>query len=402
MHMKKILFTVNTLGRAGAEMALLELLRRLEGMEYEIFLYVIMGQGEMIDQVPSYVRLLNSSFHPHSVLSREGKNGMRKTVCRAFLRNGGWIRKLRWMKISYSSMKRQGKIQLDKLLWRVVADGAQRFEEKFDLAVAWLEGASVYYVADHVKAARKCGFIHTDYEKAGYTKEMDQGCWDKFEYIFAVSKEAREHFLAVYPQYTSRTEVFYNLLNREAIRRKGSTGAGFTDNYEGRRLLTVGRLAFQKAYDIAIDAMKLLKDSGQKVRWYVLGEGDQRKTLEKKIDMLGLQEDFVLVGAVENPYPYYAQADIYVHATRHEGKSLAIQEAQILGCAIIASDCNGNREQIVNGHDGILCELTPAGIADSILHLLEDEEKRKALGRRAAEKNEEQEQELQMFLKLLE
>ena len=46
--MKKILFTVNTLGRAGAETALLELLRRLEGCGYEISLYVIMGQGEMV------------------------------------------------------------------------------------------------------------------------------------------------------------------------------------------------------------------------------------------------------------------------------------------------------------------------------------------------------------------
>lgn len=400
--MKKILFTVNTLSRAGAETALLELLRRLEGAGYGLYLYVIMGQGELIDQLPPYVKLLNPSFNPHSVLSRKGKSGLVKTVCRAFFRNGGCFRKLRCMRINYSSMKSRGKIQADKLLWRVAADGAVRFEENFDLAVAWLEGASAYYVADYVKAARKCGFIHIDYESAGYTKEMDQGCWDKFDRIFAVSDEAKEHFLAVYPQYTSKMDVFHNLLNAEAIRMKGSAGTGFTDGYEGRRLLTVGRLTFQKAYDIAIDAMKILKDSGQKVRWYVLGEGNQRKALEKKIAMLGLEEDFILAGAVDNPYPYYTQADIYVHATRFEGKSIAIQEAQILGCAIIASDCNGNKEQIVNGQDGILCELTPDGIADSILKLLDDEEKRKTLGRRASEKNKEQEQELRMFLKLLE
>ena len=69
------------------------------------------------------------------------------------------------------------------------------------------------------------------------------------------------------------------------------------------RLLTVGRLTYQKAYDVAIDAMKRLKDAGQRARWYVLGEGDQRKTLERKIAALGLKDDFVLLGAVENPYP---------------------------------------------------------------------------------------------------
>lgn len=43
--MKKILFVINTLGWAGAETALLELLRRLDAEEYEISLYVLLGQG---------------------------------------------------------------------------------------------------------------------------------------------------------------------------------------------------------------------------------------------------------------------------------------------------------------------------------------------------------------------
>ena len=177
---------------------------------------------------------------------------------------------------------------------------------------------------------------------------------------------------------------------------------GFSDGYEGLRLLTVGRLTYQKAYDVAIEAMRLLKDKGWRVRWYVLGEGDQRRSLEKKIHALGLEEDFVLLGAVENPYPYYAQADLYLHATRFEGKSIAIQEAQTLGCAVIASDCNGNREQIEEGVDGMLCALTPQGIAESAAMLLSDGERRKALGRAAARKDMNQGRELEEFLKLLE
>lgn len=43
----------------------------------------------------------------------------------------------------------------------------------------------------------------------------------------------------------------------------------------------------------------------------------------------------------------------------YEGKSIAIQEAQTLGCAIVASECN--REQITDGEDGILCALDAAG-----------------------------------------
>ena len=67
--MKKILFVINTLGRAGAETALLELLRRLDAEEYEISLYVLLGQGEMISQVPQRVHVKNKKICTASVLS---------------------------------------------------------------------------------------------------------------------------------------------------------------------------------------------------------------------------------------------------------------------------------------------------------------------------------------------
>ena len=400
--MKKIIFVVNTMGRAGAETALLELLKALRHPDYELFLYVIMGQGEMIRHLPSHVKLLNDRFSEQSVLSQKGKRVMMKTVCRAFFKNGGYAGKLRGICRNASEMRRAGRLQTDKLLWRMLSDGAQRFDDTFDLAVAYLEGASAYYVADHVKARKKAAFIHIDYAGAGYTRAMDQGCWERFDRIFGVSDEVKEHFLRVYPEYEEKTGVFHNIVDQEAIRRRAGEAGGFQDDYDGMRLLTVGRLTRQKAYDIAIDAMKILKDRGYRARWYVLGEGDQRRALEKKIHALGLDEDFLLPGAEDNPFPYYRQTDLYVHATRFEGKSIAIQEAQTLGCAVIASDCNGNREQIRNGQDGILCGLSPQAIADSIGSLLEDEEKRKRIGQEAAEKSTTQGQELQMLLELLE
>lgn len=149
--------------------------------------------------------------------------------------------------------------------------------------------------------------------------------------------------------------------------------------------MTVGRLTSQKAYEIAIDAMKLLKEKGVQARWYVLGEGELREVLLRQINRLGLEKDFILLGAVENPYPYYAQCDLYVHATRFEGKSIAVQEAKILGCPILVSDCNGNREQVKDGVDGSVCALTPESVSTKIEELLENERQRKIYGCRSAE-----------------
>ena len=72
------------------------------------------------------------------------------------------------------------------------------------------------------------------------------------------------------------------MLDYKKITSRAKEAGGFTDSYDGIRLLTVGRLAYQKAYDIAIDAMKIIKDSGCKARWYVLGEGSERRNVGKK------------------------------------------------------------------------------------------------------------------------
>lgn len=399
--MKRVLLVINTLGRAGAERAMMELLKRFSDKEYEISLYVLMGQGELASELPPHVKLLNRDFSNRSVLERRGRGRMIKTIVTAFFRNGAWAAKLSYLTKILADMIKSGRIQADKLLWRVIADGAPRFEETFDLAIAWLEGGSSYYVADWVKAEKKVAFIHISYENAGYTRSMDQECWSRFDRIFAISGEVQEHFSAFYPEYKDKVFVFPNLIDQQRIISLAQEKGGFTDYYAGIRILTVGRLTYQKAYDIAIDAMKLLKASPLPIRWYVLGEGKERKILERKIAGLGLERDFLLLGAVENPYPYYMQADLYVHATRFEGKSIAIQEAQTLGCTIVASDCNGNREQIENHVDGILCKLTPNSIAAAIADLLESKEKCQAMGRAAKKKRISYESQMEMLTELL-
>jgi hypothetical protein len=251
------------------------------------------------------------------------------------------------------------------------------------------------------QAAKKAAFIHVDYEKAGYTRALDKDCYLAFDKIFTVSDEVREAFLKAYPELPDKAEVFHNILNKEEIVRRAEEGEGFTDGFTGMRLLSVGRLTAQKAFEVSVDSMKRLKDAGKNVRWYVLGEGDQRKKLQEQIDALGLTEDFILYGAVNNPYPFMKQADIYVHASRFEGKSIAIQEAQILGKPMVVSDCSGNREQVCHGKDGLMCGLTPDSLAENIMLLLEDEALRRKLGAAAAKKNADAAEEIQKLLSML-
>ena len=385
--MKKLLFIINTLGCGGAERAMLNLFSALDSNKYEISLFVLTSQGELRRELPENVRLINKKYKEVSVLTKKGRRLLTLSVLKAGIGKALFLRRAPYIIKNFLIMRKKGKIMPDKLLWRLLSDGAPKIQEEYDLAVAYLEGGATYYVADYVKAKKKAAFVHIDYEKAGYTRELDLDCYEKFDRIFTVSDEVKEHFLSVYPEYECKTSVFNNILNQERIKKMAEQGEGFNDGFKGLRILTVGRLTRQKRYDVAINAMKLMKEKiGVPIRWYVLGEGDLRQELEQQIKSAGLENDFILMGVKENPYPYYKGCDFYVHATEFEGKSIALQEAQVLGKPILATDCSGNREQIENGTDGILCELDPGQVCEKLLYMINNPEKCKGYAEKAKQK----------------
>ncbi len=400
---KKILFVINTMGQAGAEMALIELMKKLDSLgKYEIFLYSIIPVGELFEKVPNNVTILNKSISTSSVLSFGGHIRIAKTLIRSFFYRLTGFKLIRYMIKNIREQKTSGrKLQYDKLLWRLLAKGRSNAKEEFDLAVAYTEGAATYYVADKVSATSKASFVHIDYKEAGYTPLMDQDCYKFMDRIYVVSKTVGEKFANVYPKYQHKIKLFRNLLDKEHIIKKAKSGQGFTDNFNGIRLVTVGRLHYQKGYDIAIEAMAKIIDDAYNVRWYIIGEGSERGNLERLIKEYGLEDSFILMGMQSNPYPYILQADIYVHATRFEGKSIAVEEAQILGKAILASNCTGNTEQIISGYDGQLFELTADNLAKELKIFIDNPDLRKKYEKYVLKKELKYPEDLNDFLELL-
>ena len=209
---KKILLVINTLGRAGAEMAMTALMNKLDESQYEISLYVMLAQGELIKDIPPYVHVINKNFCDKSVLSSQGKKNLNRLILKKIFAHGSIFKNIFYVISVLFSMIKKHRIQPDKLLWRVISDGSDVIGEEFDLAVAYIEGASAYYVHDHVKAKKKVGFIHIDYSKAGYTRKTDKNCYDDFDRIFTVSDEVKECFTSVYPELEEKTKVFHNII----------------------------------------------------------------------------------------------------------------------------------------------------------------------------------------------
>ena len=108
--MKKVLFVINTLGGAGAEKALLELLKRFSPEQYQTDLYVLLEQGELISQVPEYVNILNRDYTAESVLTREGKKKLNKKVFRRLFTRGALFKNIPYLIKNTSAMLKQRKI----------------------------------------------------------------------------------------------------------------------------------------------------------------------------------------------------------------------------------------------------------------------------------------------------
>ena len=374
--MKKVLFVGNTLGQAGAEMAMMAMMSAMHRDGWTIDMIPMLPLGEMYDLFPDYVNVIGGRGDSACIHSAAGRRKMACYVGKAMARKG-WGR-LSYLQKSWSAQKKQGSVKFPLLAWRILADYARRSTEPYDLAIGYLEGAATYYVADYVSAKVKVAFVHIDLRKGGYVPALDIESYRKLDHVFAVSNAVKDAFIACFPELTQKVSLFHNMLDPERIHRMKTEDHGFQDDFQGLRLLSVGRLMTQKKYDVALQACAVMKKRNMPVRWYVIGDGNLLDSLTRLRSELDLQNDFIFLGAMKNPYPYVSQCDVFMQTTGWEGRSIALFEAQTLCRPIIVSDCPGNTEQIHHGINGLVTKLEPEAIADAVEDLLKHPEKREA------------------------
>jgi glycosyltransferase involved in cell wall biosynthesis len=139
---------------------------------------------------------------------------------------------------------------------------------------------------------------------------------------------------------------------------------------EGRpRLVAVGKLAYQKGYDLLLPALAQLRQRHPRAILSILGEGEERAALEAQAADLGLEGSVRFLGFRDNPYPYLKHADLFVLASRYEGFANVILEAMACGKPVVATDCpGGNREAVEPGVTGWLTRAgDAASLADAML-----------------------------------
>jgi|GEM_PF-7134812 len=124
------------------------------------------------------------------------------------------------------------------------------------------------------------------------------------------------------------------------------------------RIVSLGRLAYQKGYDILVEAIALLPEPVKsRLRVEIYGEGPEREAIQNLITKYDLGEHISLLGYTNSRDEVLQTADYFVSSSRYEGFPNAVLEALATGLPAIATDCpGGTRELVIPGVTGWLCE----------------------------------------------
>lgn len=364
--MRKILFVIPSMRIGGAEKSLVNLLNLIDLNKYDVNLLMFKPEGDFLQQIPSGIHILKtdpSLFYAYKCDKNvfSCKAGIRSEILRIFstgvckILYGNCARQKRWTKF-YKTL-------LPKL------------DSEYDVAIGYLEGDASYYVIDKVNAKRKILWVHSNFENI--KKNEDAAAYKEYfckaDKVVSISDKCVQVLQNNYPDMKNKFVFLPNLTSSIVLSNTAKADIDEVFSKDDFNIVSVGRLTEAKGFDMAIDALKILKDHKVPVHWWIIGDGELRKCLEKQAKDNSVEEYLTFLGFKANPYPYMNKADLIVQTSRWEGKSVVLDEAKILGKPILATDYATVKDQVENGKEGVIVEMDAESIAREIEHLVEDE-----------------------------
>lgn len=173
--------------------------------------------------------------------------------------------------------------------------------------------------------------------------------------FIAISKGVKDELTDTVGIDQSKIEVIYNPIITPDIEPKSKEPVEHPWFDEAEPVvLSAGRLTPQKDFRTLIKAFDKLREK-LNAKLVILGEGEQRQTLEKLIEEVGQADCIDLHGYVDNPYKYMRKADLFVLSSAWEGFGNVIVEAMACGTPVVSTDCeSGPAEILADGEYGCL------------------------------------------------
>jgi len=357
---KQLLFIIDWLRLGGAEKSLISLLPLIDYSHYDVDLLIFKRGGIYEKYLPKEVNIIDYELFGSSMAGTIGNFVFDALLSLKF--------KL--------YPKRHGA----EIYWRTVHSQFKPLTKVYNAAIAYQQGTPTFFLATKVKADKKLAWVNADIFKAGYDMNYCKSFYEKIDHVVAVSDKLAGLLQTKLPWITDRLACIYDILNPVLIKELSKESIqDMARQGEEYIFVTVGRLSQPKNHMLAVDAALVLKQRGLSFKWYFIGGGELKSAIEKKIHDNHLTDHVTLLGTKENPYPYIANADVYIQSSSFEGFGLTIAEAKILHKPIVSTNFDVVHDQIEDHKNGIIVGMNPESLADGIIELINGESLRQSI-----------------------
>lgn len=345
----KILVLHGHLSMGGEERVLLNVLRNLIELGYNVDLLITWNHGEnnlFENEIPKKV---NYEF------LFDNYNGKSKI-----------IKEIYRLRTKTTYLKKVEKI-IEEKKYDVIIDYSSNLlkYKNFDIKVpifAWIH------------------FSLTFGEKlSGEKIEKYKKQYKKYDKILTICDTMRDEFVEILGMDKTKVELVYNPINLEIIRKKAEDVNPKYGNYlKEDYFLQVSRLTQQKQPEHLVDIYYKLKQRGIKEKLYFIGNGEKVKLIRQKIKEYNLEDDIILLGQIENPYSFFKNAKLFLHTAKYEGLPTVLLESLAFGTPVVAYDCPTGPKDIL-GKNSEYGELIPLNDKDTfvkrVYELIDNNEK---------------------------
>lgn len=147
--------------------------------------------------------------------------------------------------------------------------------------------------------------------------------------------------------------------------------------------LCVANLRAEKNHDVLLEAFADVHRNHPQARLNLVGAGPRRAELDTVVSRLGIEDAVTFTGAVDDVWPHFAAADVFVLPSSFEPLGIVVMEAMAASLPVIATRVGGIPELVDEGTTGLLVNDGDAlGLSSAMERLLAAPEERADMGER--------------------
>lgn len=354
--MKRDILIVNDEKEVGGVSTVLEnILSQLDYDKYNVDLFIFQNTGDMLCNIDKRINVIFGGKSFYGI----------DTSFRSSIKEHHFFRAFK--KAIFVIL---AKFNLISFFFKYIRK--KKLNKQYDVEVAFKTGYPTLFTGSG-NSKKKITWVHGDLMRDNdmkhYSKTFSK-CLNSIDIIVNLSEELKLNFIQLYGN-AEKCIVIHNLLDYEKVLKKSTEKSNVLFKNNVINLIAVGRLHFNKGYIRLIEALSMVAKKTNKFHLYIVGDGPERETLQKKIIAENLNDYITLLGYSSNPYKYMKNADLFVCSSLTEAYPMVFVEVLTLNVPIFTVKIAAADYILCHEKYGYIVDNSTEAIYEGLLDIIE-------------------------------